>query len=60
MRAPITHGSGTAELHGDSASPWAVALAALGHDLRVVHTGQHYDERMSEGFFSSSSACRRT
>ena len=27
------------------------ALAALGHEQRVVHTGQHYDERMSEIFF---------
>jgi hypothetical protein len=32
------------------------ALAALGHDQRVVHTGQHYDERMSE-VSSSSPAC---
>jgi UDP-N-acetylglucosamine 2-epimerase (non-hydrolysing) len=33
------------------AAPVIRALAALGHDQRVVHTGQHYDERMSEVFF---------
>ena len=27
------------------------ALAALGHEQRIVHTGQHYDERMSDIFF---------
>ena len=25
--------------------------AALGHEQRIVHTGQHYDERMSDVFF---------
>ena len=39
------------------AAPVIRALAALGHAQRVVHTGQHYDERMSE-CSSSSSACR--
>jgi len=33
------------------AAPVIRALAALGHEQRVVHTGQHYDERMSEVFF---------
>ena len=33
------------------AAPVIRALAALGHEQRVVHTGQHYDERMSEIFF---------
>ena len=33
------------------AAPVIRALAALGHDQRIVHTGQHYDERMSEVFF---------
>jgi UDP-N-acetylglucosamine 2-epimerase (non-hydrolysing) len=33
------------------AAPVISALAALGHEQRVVHTGQHYDERMSEVFF---------
>jgi UDP-N-acetylglucosamine 2-epimerase (non-hydrolysing) len=33
------------------AAPVIGALAALGHDQRIVHTGQHYDERMSEVFF---------
>ncbi len=33
------------------AAPVIGALAALGHEQRIVHTGQHYDERMSEVFF---------
>jgi hypothetical protein len=32
-------------------APVIRALTALGHDQRVAHTGQHYDERMSEVFF---------
>ena len=27
------------------------ALAALGNRQRVIHTGQHYDERLSDVFF---------
>jgi UDP-N-acetylglucosamine 2-epimerase len=33
------------------AAPVIRALAGLGAAQRVVHTGQHYDERMSEVFF---------
>jgi UDP-N-acetylglucosamine 2-epimerase (non-hydrolysing) len=33
------------------AAPVIRALAALGHEQRVVHTGQHYDDQMSEVFF---------
>jgi UDP-N-acetylglucosamine 2-epimerase len=33
------------------AAPVIRALAALGHAQRVVHTGQHYDSRMSDVFF---------
>src|SRR6476661_5383402 len=50
MRAPITHVLG-ARPNFMKAAPVIRALAALGHDERVVHTGQHYDERMSEVFF---------
>src|SRR6476646_1026415 len=50
MRAPITHVLG-ARPNFMKAAPVIRALAALGHDQRVVHTGQHYDERMSEVFF---------
>jgi len=50
MRVPITHVLG-ARPNFMKAAPVIRALAALGHDQRVVHTGQHYDERMSEVFF---------
>ncbi|MFN8125115.1 MAG: UDP-N-acetylglucosamine 2-epimerase (non-hydrolyzing) [Candidatus Nanopelagicales bacterium] len=33
-------------------APVAEALAAAGIDHRIVHTGQHYDERMSQAFFT--------
>jgi len=50
MRAPITHVLG-ARPNFMKAAPVIRALAVLGHDQRIVHTGQHYDERMSEVFF---------
>jgi UDP-N-acetylglucosamine 2-epimerase len=51
MRAPITHVLG-ARPNFMKAAPVIRALAAFGHDQRIVHTGQHYDERMSEVFFA--------
>ena len=50
MRAPITHVLG-ARPNFMKAAPVIRALAAFGHDQRIVHTGQHYDKRMSEVFF---------
>ncbi len=50
MRAPITHVLG-ARPNFMKAAPVIRALAALGHGQRIVHTGQHYGERMSEVFF---------
>jgi len=50
MRVPITHVLG-ARPNFMKAAPVIRALAALGHEQRIVHTGQHYDERMSEVFF---------
>ena len=32
-------------------APVHAALAAAGHDSRLIHTGQHYDDRMSDVFF---------
>jgi UDP-N-acetylglucosamine 2-epimerase len=50
MRTPITHVLG-ARPNFMKAAPVIRALAAHGHEQRIVHTGQHYDERMSEVFF---------
>jgi UDP-N-acetylglucosamine 2-epimerase (non-hydrolysing) len=33
-------------------APVAAALDAAGHEHVIVHTGQHYDERMSDVFFA--------
>src|SRR5216683_5957969 len=50
MLAPITHVLG-ARPNFVKAAPVIRALAGLGHPQKVIHTGQHYDERMSEVFF---------
>ena len=50
MSATITHVLG-ARPNFVKAAPVIRALAAFGHTQRVVHTGQHYDERMSDVFF---------
>jgi UDP-N-acetylglucosamine 2-epimerase (non-hydrolysing) len=50
MRAPITHVLG-ARPNFMKAAPVIGALAASGHEQRIVHTGQHYDEQMSDVFF---------
>ena len=39
------------------AAPVVAALRTTGHDQVLVHTGQHYDERMSRRRSSGSSAC---
>lgn len=51
MRASITHVLG-ARPNFVKAAPVIRALAALGHEQRVIHTGQHYDEKMSDVFFT--------
>ena len=50
MSATITHVLG-ARPNFVKAAPVIRALGGLGHAQRVVHTGQHYDERMSDVFF---------
>jgi UDP-N-acetylglucosamine 2-epimerase len=50
MSATITHVLG-ARPNFVKAAPVIRALAEAGHAQRVVHTGQHYDERMSDVFF---------
>jgi UDP-N-acetylglucosamine 2-epimerase len=50
MRTSITHVLG-ARPNFVKAAPVIRGLAALGHEQRIVHTGQHYDERMSDIFF---------
>jgi UDP-N-acetylglucosamine 2-epimerase (non-hydrolysing) len=51
LGATVTHVLG-ARPNFVKAAPVIRALAALGHEQRVVHTGQHYDERMSDVFFA--------
>src|SRR5215475_6796238 len=50
MSATITHVLG-ARPNFVKAAPVIRGLAALGQEQRVVHTGQHYDERLSDVFF---------
>lgn len=50
MGATITHVLG-ARPNFVKAAPVIRALAGLGHEQRIVHTGQHYDEKMSDVFF---------
>jgi len=50
LSAPVTHVLG-ARPNFVKAAPVIRALADLGVGQRVVHTGQHYDERMSDVFF---------
>jgi UDP-N-acetylglucosamine 2-epimerase (non-hydrolysing) len=50
MGSGITHVLG-ARPNFVKAAPVIRALSALGQQQRVVHTGQHYDERMSDVFF---------
>lgn len=47
---PITHVLG-ARPNFMKAAPVIRALAELNHQQRIVHTGQHYDEWMSQVFF---------
>lgn len=49
--APIVHVLG-ARPNFVKAAPVLDALAARGAEQAVIHTGQHYDERMSEIFFT--------
>ena len=57
MGGTITHVLG-ARPNFVKAAPVIRALATLGYAQRVVHTGQHYDERHVGRSSSSSSACR--
>src|ERR1700722_4968946 len=50
MSTTITHVLG-ARPNFVKAAPVIRALAALGHAQRVVHTGQHYGERVADVFF---------
>jgi UDP-N-acetylglucosamine 2-epimerase len=50
MRASITHVLG-ARPNFVKAAPVIRSLASLGHEQRIIHTGQHYDERLSDIFF---------
>lgn len=50
MVAPVVHIAG-ARPNFPKAAPVMTALDRLGVRQRLVHTGQHYDDRMSEVFF---------
>lgn len=50
MSAPIVHVTG-ARPNFPKAAPVIRALASRGVEQVLVHTGQHYDDRMSEVFF---------
>lgn len=50
MHAPVLHITG-ARPNFPKAAPVMRALDALGVDQLLVHTGQHYDDAMSEVFF---------
>src|SRR5258708_20262129 len=50
MHGSITHVLG-ARPNFVKAAPVIAALAGAGVEQRVIHTGQHYDERMSDVFF---------
>jgi len=49
-RGPLVHVTG-ARPNFPKAAPVIAALDRLGFEQLLVHTGQHYDERMSEVFF---------
>jgi UDP-N-acetylglucosamine 2-epimerase (non-hydrolysing) len=51
MQALITHVLG-ARPNFMKAAPVIKALAELGHEQMLIHTGQHYDARMSDVFFT--------
>lgn len=50
MTTPVVHIAG-ARPNFPKAAPVMAALAAIGVRQRLVHTGQHYDDAMSEVFF---------
>ena len=51
MQALITHVLG-ARPNFMKAAPVIRALALAGHEQMLIHTGQHYDARMSDVFFT--------
>ena len=51
MQALITHVLG-ARPNFMKAAPVIRALAVAGHEQVLIHTGQHYDARMSDVFFT--------
>lgn len=51
MQALITHVLG-ARPNFMKAAPVIRALGGAGHEQMLIHTGQHYDARMSDAFFT--------